>query len=51
MLVSLVLCATCHRDLMVVAGSLAALTTKLPRQEITSHPSVKGLLEKGIKEK
>lgn len=28
-----------------VAGSLAALTSKLPKQPLTSHPSVKSQLE------
>ncbi|KAJ8489014.1 hypothetical protein ONZ45_g13744 [Pleurotus djamor] len=32
---------------MICAGSLAALTSKLPRQRLTSHPSVKADLEKG----
>ncbi|KAF9652347.1 DJ-1 [Thelephora ganbajun] len=31
---------------MICAGSLAALTSGLPKQPITSHPSVKGQLEK-----
>ncbi|KAJ8522412.1 hypothetical protein ONZ45_g1001 [Pleurotus djamor] len=31
---------------MICAGSLAALTSKLPRQKLTSHPSVKAELEK-----
>ncbi|KAK7026328.1 glutathione-independent glyoxalase DJR-1.1 [Favolaschia claudopus] len=30
---------------MICAGSLTALTSKLPRQPITSHPSVKAQLE------
>ncbi|KAF7305591.1 DJ-1 protein [Mycena chlorophos] len=30
---------------MICAGSLTALTAKLPRQELTSHPSVKADLE------
>lgn len=29
-------------------GTLTALTAKLPRQPLTSHPSVKGHLEKGM---
>ncbi|KAJ7190808.1 class I glutamine amidotransferase-like protein [Mycena pura] len=31
---------------MICAGSLTALTSKLPRQPLTSHPSVKAQLEK-----
>ena len=30
-------------------GSLTALTAKLPSQPLTSHPSVRSLLEKGKK--
>jgi hypothetical protein len=30
------------------AGSQAALTAKLPRQPLTSHPSVKAQLENGL---
>ena len=32
---------------MICAGSLAARTAKLPKQPITSHPSVRGDLEAG----
>ncbi|KAJ3490786.1 hypothetical protein NLI96_g1159 [Meripilus lineatus] len=32
---------------MICAGSLAALTSGLPNQPITSHPSVKNMLDKG----
>ncbi len=35
----------CH--LYFVSGSLAALTSKLRKQPLTSHPSVKGQLEEG----
>ncbi|EIN08859.1 DJ-1 [Punctularia strigosozonata HHB-11173 SS5] len=31
---------------MICAGSLAALSAKLPKQQITSHPSVRSKLEK-----
>lgn len=29
------------------SGPLAALTSGLPKQQITSHPSIKGRLDKG----
>lgn len=32
---------------MVLSGTLAALTSGLPKQPVTSHPSVKDRLEKG----
>ncbi|KAI0945501.1 hypothetical protein AcW1_001711 [Taiwanofungus camphoratus] len=32
---------------MICAGALAALTSRLPRQPLTSHPSVKPVLDKG----
>ena len=35
--------------MIVIAGSLTALTAKLPSQPLTSHPSVRSLLEKGKK--
>lgn len=34
-------------DSIVPLGSLAAKTAKLPRQKLTSHPSVKAELEQG----
>ncbi|KII91196.1 hypothetical protein PLICRDRAFT_89532 [Plicaturopsis crispa FD-325 SS-3] len=33
---------------MICAGSMAALTSRLPKQPITSHPSVKAELEKAF---
>jgi len=33
---------------MICAGSLTALTAKLPSQPLTSHPSVRSLLENGF---
>ena len=40
-------CAVCPADSTRAAGSTAALTSGLPRQPLTSHPSVRPLLEKG----